>query len=240
MKHALRPMKQSGFTLIELLVVIAIIALLSAILFPVFGRARENARKTSCLSNTKQMGNGLMMYCQDFDEVNVLNGSGPIQWPDLLQPYLKSNQALVCPSSTRRSAAPYDQWVTGQGRATSYTINNVYYNNATLGRLFESGTTGPAALAEIEDAAGTVFCADGGDADGANGGGTQLVQTSTLITVNPGSDPPSIRSSQGDMIARHLGGLNATFFDGHSKWFKIEELGRKSGGNYRYFTKTKD
>ena len=61
-------MRRKGFTLIELLVVIAIIAILAAILFPVFARARENARKSNCLSNLKQLGNGMMMYVQDYDE----------------------------------------------------------------------------------------------------------------------------------------------------------------------------
>lgn len=93
-----------GFTLIELLVVIAIIAILAAILFPVFARAREKARQSSCLSNVKQLVLGVMMYVQDYDE--VLPGyqfrncptSGD-QWHEILQPYLKNTNILVCPSA---------------------------------------------------------------------------------------------------------------------------------------------
>src|SRR3954465_14115366 len=93
--------KRFGFTLIELLVVIAIIAILAAILFPVFGRARENARRSSCQSNMKQIGIGLMQYVQDYDEPLVPNN---IQYEvlrsyaEILQPYIKSEQVFQCPS----------------------------------------------------------------------------------------------------------------------------------------------
>src|SRR5471032_3250205 len=99
-----------GFTLIELLVVIAIIAILAAILFPVFARARENARRASCQSNLKQIGLGTLQYCQDYDERypnwgcrNALGGAGSdtVGVDEKLQPYLKSYQVLICPSDTR-------------------------------------------------------------------------------------------------------------------------------------------
>ena len=109
--------KTRGFTLIELLVVIAIIAILAAILFPVFAQAREKARQTSCLSNVKQMGTGLMMYAQDYDESYPINNTsiprpfnadGSLSgdrhgvWTKLLQPYLKNVQIFSCPSGTNK------------------------------------------------------------------------------------------------------------------------------------------
>jgi prepilin-type N-terminal cleavage/methylation domain-containing protein len=102
--------RQRGFTLIELLVVIAIIAILAAILFPVFAQARENARKTACLSNLKQLGTGIMMYTQDYDDYLPNNLDGTIAgkkdtnlWYDLsgsgmVDPYLKNKQVWFCPS----------------------------------------------------------------------------------------------------------------------------------------------
>ena len=100
-----------GFTLIELLVVIAIIAILAAILFPVFARARENARRASCQSNMKQIGLGILQYIQDYDE-KFMPGEGYFKnwkiepgitgsWDLVTQPYLKSMQILVCPSDSR-------------------------------------------------------------------------------------------------------------------------------------------
>ncbi|HHX41473.1 MAG TPA: DUF1559 domain-containing protein [Armatimonadetes bacterium] len=94
-----------GFTLIELLVVIAIIAILAAILFPVFARARENARKSTCQSNLKQIGTGWHMYTQDYDEMHVRVSVGQDQrplWTDALEPYIKNTGVLICPSDANR------------------------------------------------------------------------------------------------------------------------------------------
>ena len=98
--------RRKGFTLIELLVVIAIIAILAAILFPVFARARENARKSTCQSNLKQLGTAIQMYLQDYDE--VFSGraqpttypvpANAVWWPTLYEPYLKNTGVLRCPS----------------------------------------------------------------------------------------------------------------------------------------------
>ena len=104
------PMRRA-FTLIELLVVIAIIAILAAILFPVFAQAREKARQISCLSNIKQLGLGLFMYCQDYDEtmpaafagIPAINGGGAnaIPYEDQLRPYIKNDQLSGCPSDSQ-------------------------------------------------------------------------------------------------------------------------------------------
>src|SRR5216684_722695 len=100
--------KPPGFTLIELLVVIAIIAILAAILFPVFAMAREKARQASCLSNQKQLGTAMSMYIQDYDErfpnwrtlvpVSPDHPNGKITWVENMQPYSKNKKIWVCPS----------------------------------------------------------------------------------------------------------------------------------------------
>lgn len=103
-----------GFTLIELLVVIAIIAILAAILFPVFAQAREQARKTTCISNTKQVGLGVLMYTQDYDESFPLCTDSQTSvdpnhfftWQNLIQPYTKNYGVVLCPDSIKRNTDP--------------------------------------------------------------------------------------------------------------------------------------
>ena len=131
--------RTKAFTLIELLVVIAIIAILAAILFPVFARAREQARKTSCLSNLKQMGLSFQMYCQDYDETypGIRFGNNPGEgwpwtvWPGSVdwtgvfthgvQPYIKNRQIFQCPSGTET-----ERWSGRNG--LSYCYNEYLYN----------------------------------------------------------------------------------------------------------------
>lgn len=144
--------RQKGFTLIELLVVIAIIAILAAILFPVFGRARDNARRTSCLSNLKQMGLAFMQYAQDFDEVmpqtswnpggscGSVNNGCAFWWMDAVQPYVKSTQLFTCPARSKsigNGGIDYNQYVPFETRAAgnlkqfgNYGINGAYYDVA--------------------------------------------------------------------------------------------------------------
>jgi prepilin-type N-terminal cleavage/methylation domain-containing protein len=240
-----------GFTLIELLVVIAIIAILAAILFPVFAQAREAARQTACISNTKQIGLALMQYAMDYDELIVPNndqvpGNTQVRaWPFFLQPYIKNTKVFTCPSSTRRGAAPRDQVNSFGGILSSYVINNYYFNNATLGMLFEKSNNNgrmPSSLASIDDAVGTVFCADGGDADGVTGSeGTAQVPNLAGQALNVSAKPPTFTTSQCDFIARHKEGLCVTFFDGHSKWMKIEQLMKRSPqNNFSHLTKIMD
>ena len=119
--------RTSGFTLIELLVVIAVIALLAAILFPVFARARENARRASCQSNLKQIGLALAQYQQDYDERTlVVDESTGYTWFQPLQPYIKSEQVFRCPSLSESWPTPADT------PPSDYAINGFFTHSLSL------------------------------------------------------------------------------------------------------------
>jgi len=196
--------RRSGFTLIELLVVIAIIAILAAILFPVFARAREKARQASCASNLKQLALGMIMYAQDYDETLVTyrydsahywSTTGVVEgwnysstygysnsWPSFIYPYVNNVQVYNCPSSSERLPAG------------SYDASFGYGKNNFIGGV---------SLAELEKPSQKIFLVDstyyladwdtrhGADSDNAN--------------------PP---------YNCHNEGANAALCDGHAKWYK--------------------
>ena len=175
-----------GFTLIELLVVIAIIAILAAILFPAFAKARESARRSSCSSNLKQIGMGLLQYTQEYDELMVRTSYGqatgddwsnPLRWKwmDAVYPYIKSEEVFNCPSdggfgSGNFAMGPYIYNQPGVGNAGgtytfkfgSYAMNTTVNNpRADLGnRNGPNWNGGDTALASIQDPAGTLWIAD--------------------------------------------------------------------------------
>lgn len=217
-------MKRKAFTLIELLVVIAIIAILAAILFPVFARARESARRASCISNLKQMGLAMMMYTQDYDETypqtyiwvdsdyDYPTGSEwypeVLYWPQILYPYHKSTNAFFCPSAPEERENP---------RRLNYGANEVLIVLPTANPVKIASVVSPANAYAIMDASdlrinparavstyGTYYLPGMGDA-----GGT----CPSTISVN--SDCNS---------GRHFGGVNVAFADGHVKWLKSSVL----------------
>lgn len=156
-----------GFTLIELLVVIAIIAILAAILFPVFGRARENGRRSSCQSNMKQQGLGVLQYVQDYDEkypqayyyINDNDAAGGyMHWSAMIQPYTKSYQLFVCPSDPNGGQLPtntFDQ----QAPRISYTANSAILPRKR--RTADAGNT--VSLSAVDETAKLIMLAEMSD-----------------------------------------------------------------------------
>ena len=155
-------MAKRGFTLIELLVVIAIIAILAAILFPVFAQARESARKTVCLSNTKQVMLANLMYIQDYDEApsQTMATDGATffyTWQDLIQPYSKNYGMLICPNSPYKSTDPngIEYWmsegiipsasVVGTGFSNYLTRTKPWFQNYVPGGVKYNGINGVSA-----------------------------------------------------------------------------------------------
>jgi prepilin-type N-terminal cleavage/methylation domain-containing protein/prepilin-type processing-associated H-X9-DG protein len=195
-----------GFTLIELLVVIAIIAILAAILFPVFARAREAARATSCRSNLKQLGSALAMYNQDYDELVVQsfqyysNAADLVWWPDLIRPYAKNEQIALCPSvpSTRLAAHNCTNWRRPAGMlpatvCADYTIPDWLSRPAGL----------PLSLAAIQEPAGTVHAVD-----------SMSIEYWDAVLH---TDQPPIAAGQHWTDERHSEKKNVLYYDGHVK-----------------------
>jgi prepilin-type N-terminal cleavage/methylation domain-containing protein/prepilin-type processing-associated H-X9-DG protein len=210
---------KGAFTLIELLIVIAIIAILAAILFPVFGRARENARRSSCQSNLKQIGLGMLQYSQDYDEqivpalVDNYPGIGQASWAYVVQPYVKSVQLFRCPSNTT-GATDFMQ-------GTNNTIPVSYACNA-------GNDGGPN---------------HGGSSDGTNGARpfphvphngrivAEVDSPSTTLAVGESQFQNTARldnaqwdiyenGSSRNKLTNHLGMSNWLFLDGHVKSLK--------------------
>jgi len=208
-------MRRTGFTLIELLVVIAIIAILAAILFPVFARAREKARQSSCLSNGKQIGLALMSYSQDYDEALPSSwidadgdGSGTVgadyTWRSAVLPYAKNAQIWQCPS--KRMTSAFNGGL-DYGPNGAYGLNEVHWANA-------GSTCEPPAsrgLGEIQYPAQCVLI---GETEG-----------SQSFSNTDGADVHGVNSeftkAAYPAFYRHNDGSNFVYCDGHAKWSKI-------------------
>ena len=202
MPKSLKP----GFTLIELLVVIAIIAILAAILFPAFARARENARRASCMSNLKQIALGTKQYTQDYDEQFPprrdpadLGGTWG-GWANLVQPYIKSAQVFQCPSES-----------TPPGGMDSFTAAVDYFQNYSIGAKYHatlSETLGGVSEARIQFPSNTIL-----NGDATTGRADNFVHN---FNVNA-----NVKAA----MSRHLEGANYSFVDGHVKWLKPDVPG---------------
>jgi prepilin-type N-terminal cleavage/methylation domain-containing protein/prepilin-type processing-associated H-X9-DG protein len=192
-----------GFTLVELLVVIAIIAILASILFPVFAQARAKARQVSCLSNMRQLGIGLSMYAQDYDEtlfffghnVDFSRASAAVPlgaradnrwWNQILSYTTNVPNLLVCPEDSRRLPNSTD------GKPRSYIANRAAENLA---------------LAQVERPAEIIVVSEKG-----NPFDDSWFEPPKNLYDKPGFAEPVLA------LTRHSGGVNATFFDGHAKW----------------------
>ena len=233
--------RPNAFTLIELLVVIAIIAILAAILFPVFSRARENARRSSCQSNLKQMGLGIMQYTQDYDELLPLRRFTPFgtgaaysssdaapldndqnSWRSVVQPYLKSTQIFSCPSNTQNVHATYDPEF-----ARSYG-GNWAFDSASVDRgVFNQSA--PRALAQLQSPSQLISVVE--------------MTNVPYVAFNVDRTSPNYDDSGKGGIATtsygerlftgHLGTSNYLFADGHVK--SLRPLQTIQGANLWYF-----
>ena len=197
---------KKGFTLIELLVVIAIIAILAAILFPVFAKAREKARQTTCVSNIKQVMTGALMYNQDYDDKMVTapvhwnDGQAWVCWPFQLQPYIKNWGVYACPSTEK---GPMDY---------QYMHYDVWPTYAVACSIFESASG--ISMAQVPTPSDKVFIADSnhpvlGNAQGwltASGCG-QWVCGANINSTHLWRTP-------------HNDGLVVGYIDGHVKWMR--------------------
>lgn len=218
--HTIRPTARkarNAFTLIELLVVIAIIAILAAILFPVFARARENARRASCQSNEKQIGLSIAQYLQDYDgrystwKKTGCSGGTPntptgtvATWVDALMPYTKSTQIFLCPSNNNASVqvdAIFDYFPGA-------------YNGNPYGNSNGDGLFGP-------DNNGCSGAFAPGLSEAAVLSPTQTIALSELAPNTDYNDVSDNYSPPGGYLSRlfdrHLGTSNYLFADGHVK-----------------------
>jgi prepilin-type N-terminal cleavage/methylation domain-containing protein/prepilin-type processing-associated H-X9-DG protein len=211
--------RSKGFTLIELLVVIAIIAILAAILFPVFAKAREKARQTSCLSNLKQLGNAITMYSQDYDGMMVSAYATSLYpgetknkfWYNQIEPYTKNETIWWCPSGK------VNDWNYG----TIYGISCKFTPSPGL-------PLSPVSETSIASPAETVMLADsqyGLGPDSSSVGCYVMTEPSSMEYWFGGQDwwdiSKPIGPWYGRIAARHNGGANVLFADGHAKWARL-------------------
>jgi prepilin-type N-terminal cleavage/methylation domain-containing protein/prepilin-type processing-associated H-X9-DG protein len=244
-----------GFTLIELLVVIAIIAILAAILFPVFAKAREKARQSSCANNLRQMGVAQMNYVEDYDDTmqQAYNGLTSViaPWPDLLYPYTKNTAIYTCPSAKTPWAY--------RSEKLKKTMDLAYIPNYGYA---PPGDVEPQSLADVPNPASLIAYAemrDIGEWPGWEGYWGVMPWPSAykptlrrltyqeVIGPYESAKAKKAPSGVGDKFAprvaseRHSGGANYIFADGHVQWMKfmrtVDPNGQKTTDNWMWMQK---
>ncbi len=208
-----------GFTLIELLVVIAIVAILAAILFPVFARAREKARQTSCLANVKELGLAVLMYAQDYDERLPRRDTGGLRWDRyILQPYIKNMGIIECPSTAVQSygynrGLNSDLMAAYQAPSETVVLCDVKRSYSAAGALAWRGALGwPSLFPATYPGTPLEIHQDPPTSDAS-------------ITSRPAGRPRPI----------HNEGCNVGWLDGHSKWMKTDKFFYGQNPPDRYF-----
>ena len=208
-------LRRKGFTLIELLVVIAIIAILAAILFPVFARAREKARQASCQSNMKQISLGMLMYIQDYDESFPYFAQGSytvspwIFWPHQLQPYIRNWAVYRCPSNT---AAPMSYHGMSYPEFPKYGFTTSLWSSNP-----------PYTLARIERPAEKFMCFDSNHP--ALGDLRCIMTASECGQWSCGKNVATTHV----WLVPHNGGVVIGYIDGHVKWMSADAVYNAAG-----------
>jgi prepilin-type N-terminal cleavage/methylation domain-containing protein/prepilin-type processing-associated H-X9-DG protein len=212
--------RDQGFTLIELLVVIALIAILAAILFPVFAQARDKARASTCLSNVKQIALAGSMYVQDYDEQMVptyqyYDGfSGNVNylrwWYDMINPYVKNWGVLQCPSGRAFNTSGVTKVDTNNG------VGGVWISYGTCSNTWCVGSFGSAkSYAAVVEPANTIWVAESSSAS------PELwVRDGLWGWTCPKNQIPPDRRAANVACSRHSEGGNYAFVDGHAKWLR--------------------
>ncbi len=224
--------RAKGFTLIELLVVITIIAILAAILFPVFGMAREKAKQAACLSNLRQVGLADLMYAQDYDDTFThtelggdIGDAHEYYWGDMLHPYINSWQMLQCPDANQKilfktGATRYSQqWSYNYGMNDIIAANCVSSDDPSCRHIGVAGQS----LAAINTPVSTILIVDNlpSSVDTGKGDNTTLNQERHEINWQWGRRNPTQLSVAGmsqDGYPRHNEGFECVYADGHAKW----------------------
>ena len=255
--------RRNGFTLIELLVVIAIIAILAAVLFPVFAQARDKARATSCLSNERQVATGLMLYAQDYDDMILpwLSRPGPAPkvrlWTSRIQPYLKNggdtpaNGVLACPSwnESRLKEASNAADCNGPGNIDAAFPPSELYSHYAIASPMATKTGDGSAANPFTQYAGSGWIRGSatppeyyiGMASVQRPSDTAIVTEGVTLVKYFGASAANLILFGCEGANMHQGGGNLIFLDGHAKWVKGNPervLAQNGAGQYyrKYFT----